>query len=334
MRPSASFTNGQQAPGAYSPVGGAMPPGAYGTNYPRSSTFHQGMANCCGGQGGAAGQQLQYVGAGRGQYGMEQQIKYVGYGGDYDYPRRKHCSGMLAPFLCCLALALLLPCLYWWLCSEPTPEDAFDCNADFRIWEAAWSMEKREYCCEEKGRGCKRPVRPIYRVPTTMTTTAATITTTPATTSTPPPAAAAAPAEAPAAERPVDPYNCAIGQEAQWIQDKKEWCCQNHYLGCPPNPAAAAATVVQAAFVAAPPPADPYNCAEGFPNWKMGWSDSKKKWCCDVHHRGCPGDDTTTPKTFDCDAGFANWMNGWSIAKKQWCCDNFGKGCVAAPGGC
>lgn len=32
-------------------------------------------------------------------------------------------------------------------------------------------------------------------------------------------------------------------------------------------------------------------------------------------------------KPFDCDAGSANWKAGWSDAKKDWCCSNEGVGC-------
>merc|ERR1712186_213245 len=35
-------------------------------------------------------------------------------------------------------------------------------------------------------------------------------------------------------------------------------------------------------------PADPYNCADGFSNWQVGWSVPKKEWCCRVHGKGCP----------------------------------------------
>jgi len=42
---------------------------------------------------------------------------------------------------------------------------------------------------------------------------------------------------------------------------------------------------------------------------------------------------------FDCVAGFSNWKAGWSEAKKTWCCQNGGKGCptsadVAPAGAC
>merc|ERR1712125_197285 len=86
-----------------------------------------------------------------------------------------------------------------------------------------------------------------------------------------------------------------------------------------------------------PPAADPYNCADGFENWVVGWSVGKKAWCCRVHGKGCPGQGCapvgTTSPPYDCNAGYANWMAGWSAPKKTWCCQNGGKGCPPAAGG-
>jgi cell division protein FtsB len=69
---------------------------------------------------------------------------------------------------------------------------------------------------------------------------------------------------------------------------------------------------------AAPPPDIEYDCEAGFPNWKLGWSDAKKTYCCKKEQKGCE---------FDCDAGFANWKAGWSPAKKEYCCAKVQKGC-------
>merc|ERR1712154_474303 len=94
--------------------------------------------------------------------------------------------------------------------------------------------------------------------------------------------------------------------------------------------------VMPVAPVAPPRPADPYNCADGYANWQIGWSVGKKAWCCKVHGKGCPGQIgcATTSKPYDCLAGYANWMVGWSVGKKAWCCKNEGKGCPPAAGGC
>merc|ERR1712045_515840 len=73
-----------------------------------------------------------------------------------------------------------------------------------------------------------------------------------------------------------------------------------------------------------PGPVDPFNCADGALNWRSEWSGSKKRWCCDIHGKGCPppggNDDAVPAAQYDCDAGYANWVKGWSILKKNWCC--------------
>merc|ERR1712129_450242 len=124
---------------------------------------------------------------------------------------------------------------------------------------------------------------------------------------------------------------------------KKNWCCQHHHVGCAPTappvtrPPPPPQVVPPPVFVPPPPvviarPADPYNCADGFANWVIGWSVGKKGWCCQVHGKGCPGAVAAEP--YDCNAGFANWVIGWSVGKKAYCCQHGGKGCPTAAGGC
>merc|ERR1712045_92104 len=75
-----------------------------------------------------------------------------------------------------------------------------------------------------------------------------------------------------------------------WKADKRSWCCRVHHVGCPqpiappmPQPVPMPVPIVPR------PPVDPYNCADGFANWMVGWSVGKKEWCCRVHGKGCPG---------------------------------------------
>jgi len=81
-------------------------------------------------------------------------------------------------------------------------------------------------------------------------------------------------------------------------------------------------------------PVDPFNCADGFQNFRADWSVEKKKWCCNVHHRGClvngEGWDAVPASQYDCNAGFANFVKGWSALKKNWCCQNANKGCLGS----
>eukprot|EP00928_Gymnodinium_smaydae_P066439 TRINITY_DN49446_c0_g1_i1.p1 TRINITY_DN49446_c0_g1~~TRINITY_DN49446_c0_g1_i1.p1 ORF type:complete len:220 (-),score=24.99 TRINITY_DN49446_c0_g1_i1:74-733(-) len=41
------------------------------------------------------------------------------------------------------------------------------------------------------------------------------------------------------------------------------------------------------------PPSDPFDCETGKANWKLGWSDAKKDWCCKNKQVGC--DDSVPP---------------------------------------
>ncbi|CAK0817489.1 unnamed protein product [Prorocentrum cordatum] len=52
-----------------------------------------------------------------------------------------------------------------------------------------------------------------------------------------------------------------------------------------------------------------FDCTQGLDNWRKGWSEDKKDFCCDRFLLGCE---------FDCDSGMGNWQKGWSHAKKRW----------------
>lgn len=297
--------------------------GGYAGHYPGGYEADGCCSSGGGGQGGQAGHEnLAYVGDGRGGWIQEMSYRYIGSGGDFDMARRPR--GGQQWFLCCLLPCLcLLPLLLSWL-YQPTDE-AFDCDADFEIWEAAWSKEKTDFCCDAAGRGCGQVSMAAPIAPGTVPPT--------------PPATAA---PAPVAHGPIDPFNCAMGAQAQWPQPKKDWCCRIHHLACPVQQPAPPPPVVM--LPANLPPADPYNCAEGYANWQAGWAVGKKAWCCQVHGKGCAGAApgavpaaggcVTTSPLFDCEAGFSNWQQGWSIPKKNWCCDNQGKGCPSTGEGC
>lgn len=53
----------------------------------------------------------------------------------------------------------------------------------------------------------------------------------------------------------------------------------------------------------------------------LRWSQPKRKFCCKYSQRGCPGA-TTPAVSFDCNAGALTWQRGWSDTKKKWCCDH------------
>jgi len=95
----------------------------------------------------------------------------------------------------------------------------------------------------------------------------------------------------------------------------------------------------------------PFDCDTGFANWKFGWSNAKKLYCCKKVGRACVHDckagktsqwsnekkgyccktqhlGCKAQEPFDCEAGFADWKYGWSNAKKEYCCQHHDKGCM------
>jgi len=84
---------------------------------------------------------------------------------------------------------------------------------------------------------------------------------------------------------------------------------------------------------------DNYDCDDGFTNWELGWSESKKVYCCEHAGRACSSggyagrqaavvsEHIAAALPYDCNAGLAKWEDGWSVEKKTWCCDHTGRGC-------
>jgi len=69
------------------------------------------------------------------------------------------------------------------------------------------------------------------------------------------------------------------------------------------------------------------DCHAGIAKWKIGWSETKKAWCCSKHHFGCEGEDA-----FDCLENLAGAGTNWPEAKKTWCCEAEQLGCVDESG--
>lgn len=287
--------------------------------------------SCGGGGPGAGNGALMYVGHGQGQYMQETTYKYVGYGGDFNVVRPRRDFTCIITLCCLLSLLFLIPFLMWLFGGAPSTSLPFDCDAGYFNWREGWSVQKQEWCCKFEQRGC--PTMPI-----TTVFPEAPVTQPPTPFPTPPPT--------PPTTTPYHEPNCALGDRMTWPQPKKDFCCRVHHIGCstsPPTQPPPTLPPTSPPYVppyvpptAPPPPADPYNCAEGWENWVVGWSVGKKTWCCRVHGKGCPGSGgcATTNAPYDCAAGFENWIRGWSVGKKQWCCQNQGKGCQQAGGGC
>jgi len=81
---------------------------------------------------------------------------------------------------------------------DPGPVDPFNCADDYNEWQAGWSVDKKQWCCNIHGKGC--PVNGGGYEPT-----------------------------------PAASYDCNSGF-ANWVKGwsipKKNWCCQQQNKGC------------------------------------------------------------------------------------------------------
>ncbi|CAJ1393522.1 unnamed protein product [Effrenium voratum] len=114
-----------------------------------------------------------------------------------------------------------------------------------------------------------------------------------------------------------EPYDCNAALNnffRAWSPEKKKWCCGNKYKGCEGNSppgvdpgagmmwkhvqvngywtwvvAGAAGGGAAGGAAGGGVASLPYDCHVGLVNWKIGWSDPKKGWCCTHQKLGCPG---------------------------------------------
>lgn len=97
-----------------------------------------------------------------------------------------------------------------------------------------------------------------------------------------------------------DLYNCAEGDAASWQMNKTKWCCEAKGQGCPGVD-------------------DTFDCTEGADNWRTGWSDTKKSYCC--------GSGKVVCDAYDCKAQL-DTAAMWPVSQRAWCCMNKGLGCL------
>jgi len=126
--------------------------------------------------------------------------------------------------------------------------------------------------------------------------------------------------------RPEELFDCADDVTTfrlSWSPQKKDWCCENSQAwsnshqrfccerkkGCRTHSNGL-----------------PFMCNEGLDKAATGWSENKKKWCCQHENKGCPNFATTT-EPFDCHAGLALASVGWSKVKTKYCCHTHNLGC-------
>merc|ERR1712187_710025 len=108
---------------------------------------------------------------------------------------------------------------------------------------------------------------------------------------------------------------------------KAEWCCHRYGYAC-------TSTTTKPL----------YDCGAGYLNWKHGWSEQKKVWCCFQAKRGGTVTSTTATTTtlaptttqpsttteHDCFDSLHAYKNGWSLQKRNWCCQREHVGCVSS----
>lgn len=194
-----------------------------------------------------------------------------------------------------------------------TPLIFFDCTAGFANWRAGWSVSKKIYCCRTEGVGCEDTTTTPYgygrrRHPI--------LTTTPQ-------------------------FDCEAGLpnwEYGWSLQKKKYCCETHGVGCQ----ARTTTPFSPGGSTLPFPGRTtqpnFDCRAGLEHWELGWSEEKKRYCCEKHGFGCDGGrttpfppaGTTEPSTgpdFDCKVGARTWEITWSQRKQRYCCIHANIGC-------
>jgi len=217
--------------------------------------------------------------------------------------------------------------------SEPAK---FDCTTNFANWESAWSIEKRQWCCETHSRGCSRPLSPaLVDLP---------------------------------GEGHI--YDCRAGLsdwQTGWSLAKRGYCCQTHGIGCPPQGGGnwkitfdctqeyaswktswsdmkkgwCCETTKRGCPDVPPSTTWPPTTTETHFECDAGrtrdWSLHEQAWCCTHHSLGCHTPASPSPAgtfessqsagSFDCSVALSTWERSWTEHKKAWCCVHENKAC-------
>merc|ERR1712151_359744 len=115
-------------------------------------------------------------------------------------------------------------------------------------------------------------------------------------------------------------FDCESGSEnwwRSWSDMKIKHCCHEEGKDCGAPTEAPTVSPTSSPTTA---PTEAFDCSIGYETWKGGWSEKKKKYCCDQESKGCD-------EGFDCEYGYENWKSGWSDLRKKYCCEEKGKGC-------
>lgn len=186
-------------------------------------------------------------------------------------------------------------------CDQPEP---FDCEDGFNQWHSQWSLEKQEWCCVHASRACQDEeqdvpvISHVVQVPVKV----------------PVPAPVPVyvehhihhmhhvhhvhPVHVVHEEWSTEPahemteYNCWSSTWSAWSHAHRHFCCDHHHIACGDLPHVT--HVVYGTASQDYQDYGSYDCSAGIQNWRAGWSDSKKQFCCNHYTLGCEVDDSVT----------------------------------------
>eukprot|EP00435_Cladocopium_sp_Y103_P060446 s892_g22.t1 len=186
-------------------------------------------------------------------------------------------------------------------CDQPEP---FDCEDGFNQWHSQWSLEKQQWCCVHASRACQDEEQdvPVISHVTHVVQV-------------PVPAPVPVYVEhhihhvhhvhhvhpehvvheewstAPAHEM-TEEYNCWSDSMA-WSHAHRHFCCDHHHIAC--GDQLHVTHVVYGSHRSQDyQDYGSYDCSAGIQNWRAGWSDSKKQFCCNHYTLGCEVDDSVS----------------------------------------
>lgn len=187
-------------------------------------------------------------------------------------------------------------------CDQPEP---FDCEDGFNQWHSQWSLEKQEWCCVHASRACQDEEKDVPVVSHVVQV----------------PVKVPVPAPVPVyvhhihhvhpvhvvhEEWSTEPahemteYNCWSDSMAwsAWSHAHRHFCCDHHHicgdLGTVTHVAVPAPVTHVTQVYGTGQDYGSYDCSAGIQNWRAGWSDSKKQFCCNHYTLGCEVDDSVT----------------------------------------
>merc|ERR1712129_533753 len=148
-----------------------------------------------------------------------------------------------------------------WCCKNKGLGCKFNCSAGALRWKRGWSQVKKDWCCKNRNFGCEgkaavnTSTAGVKTGTTTMPSTSAPRTTTVITTTV-----------------TTTPFDCQAGllrAAVGWSKEKQAWCCKNQKVGCMKGDDVL------------------FDCSQGSKNFEIGWSAQKKEFCCRTSRVGC-----------------------------------------------